>query len=158
MRLNPFNPHDLTIPPSNAGHIPLDLREVPEDLYGIFTENAIVLVGGEVGDGGAFRVMQIGWPPPEPRCVFWAGLGYGMVGVRACMAVADPVRFTSTKKISAETLRHLRSLELLGKGFTPQQYEDLAIMEKQVGSVGCAFVGVEGGGWGVINGGGRLTE
>lgn len=34
---------------------------------------------------------------------------------------------------SVETLRHLRSLELFGKGFTPQQHEDLAIMEKQVG-------------------------
>lgn len=86
--------------------------------------------------------------------------GFGVwYGWRACVhGRRDPVRFTSTKKISAETLRHLRSLELLGKGFTPQQYEDLAIMEKQVGSVGCAFVGVEGGGWGVINGGGRLTE
>lgn len=39
----------------------------------------------------------------------------------------------STTTNSAETLRHLRSLELLGKGFTPQQYEDLAIMEKQAG-------------------------
>jgi hypothetical protein len=61
--------HNHLFYPYTQGHIPLDLREVPEDLYGIFTENAIVLVGGEVGDGGAFRVMQMGWPPPEPRCV-----------------------------------------------------------------------------------------
>lgn len=42
---------------------------------------------------------------------------------------------TNQRKHSAETLRHLRSLELFGKGFTPQQHEDLAIMEKQVGLI-----------------------
>jgi len=74
------------------GHIPLDLREAPlEDLYGIFTENAIVLVGGEVGDAGAFKVMQMGWPPPEPRCVSFARLCVSIylsmyVCVRACGA------------------------------------------------------------------------
>ncbi len=124
-----------------------------------------MLVGGEVGDQGAFKVMQMGWPPPEPRCVSFARLCVSIyLCMRACvrsgefcrpcvcmhacgrekewnavlLQAADfsvpslHVRPCVVLTNRAETLRHLRSLELLGKGFTPQQYEDLAIMEKQV--------------------------
>lgn len=77
---------------------------MPEDLYGIFTENAIVLVGGEVGDGGAFRVMQMGWPPPEPRCVspcacfglsYYRGLWWLLRGWYVCECVFFVTRHPS---------------------------------------------------------------
>lgn len=47
------------------GHVALDLSNATAT-PGIFTENAMVVVEGEVVNG-LFRVVTIGFPPPEPR-------------------------------------------------------------------------------------------
>lgn len=49
-----------------TGHVALDLSNATAT-PGIFTENAMVVVEGEVVNG-LFRVVTIGFPPPEPRC------------------------------------------------------------------------------------------
>ncbi|KAM3567968.1 hypothetical protein VYU27_009899, partial [Nannochloropsis oceanica] len=87
-----------------TGHIPLDFSDLLTSqthdaslLNGLFTENSLVLVGGEVLDD-VFRVWNMGFPFPEAR---------------------------------QDTLKHMRSLEIFGPGFTPQQYQDLALLEKE---------------------------
>jgi DNA polymerase epsilon subunit 2 len=58
----PFSPEPVC---SHTGQIPLDLSQA--DLTtGIFTENCIVVIEGEVNEG-AFRVDTMGFPPPETR-------------------------------------------------------------------------------------------
>jgi len=65
----------LSLPPSlpPAGHIPLDFSDLlssqkPDTslLNGLFTENSLVLVGGQVLDD-VFRVWNMGFPFPEAR-------------------------------------------------------------------------------------------
>ena len=74
-RLAQPRPSPLLPPLPPSGHIPLDFSDLLSSqrhdaslLNGLFTENSLVLVGGQVLDD-VFRVWNMGFPFPEARYV-----------------------------------------------------------------------------------------